>query len=141
MSTVKEKKSAAASKKIRELKGVEKEYYNLLMATRGRLLQHLQYHTDEALNSQRDSAGEKAGMATHMADLGSDNSRHELDLKLLTEEGDAIELIEECIEKLYSGEYGVCEDCGCKIPHERLITRPYARFCVKCKSNREKGDR
>ena len=141
MTKAKEKTGKATEKKIRDYKGQDREYYDILMSTRDRVMGQLKRHTDEALTSQKDSAGEKAGMATHMADLGSDNSRHELDLKLLTEEGDVLELIEEAIEKLHNGEYGVCEDCGCQIPRERLLINPYARLCVKCKSHREKNER
>lgn len=127
-------------KKFPTFTGKKKEYFDVLMEAREMVVKQVKFHTDEALNYQKDSAGEKAGMATHMADLGSDNSRHDLELRLLTEEGNIVELIEEAIQRLESGEYGKCFDCGCEIPHERLKIKPYARFCTKCKSLREKNE-
>ena len=56
------------------------------MAERTEFMAQLKFHTDEALSSKKDAAGERAGMATHMADLGSDNFRHDLELGLLCRE-------------------------------------------------------
>ena len=86
---------------------------------------------------RKDSAGERAGMATHMADLGSDNFRHDFELGLLTDEVDVLEMIDEALQRIEDSEYGVCLDCGAIIPKERLEAKPYARYCTKCKSKRE----
>ena len=66
-------------------------YYDLLMKARGEFMTQVKFHADEALTSHKDSAGERAGMATHMADLGSDNSRHDLELGLMSSEVDVVE--------------------------------------------------
>ena len=99
--------------------------------------EQIQVHVDEALSSRKDSAGERAGMATHMADLGSDNFRHDFELGLLTDEVDVLEMIDEALQRIEDSEYGVCLDCGAIIPKERLEAKPYARYCTKCKSKRE----
>ena len=90
------------------------------------------------MSSKKDSAGERAGMATHMADLGSDNFRHDLELGLMSDEGDVLEMIDEALQRIESSEYGICLECGCEINPKRLEAKPYARFCVKCKSAIEK---
>jgi len=36
------------------------------------------------------------------------------------------------LQRLESGEYGVCEDCGEDIPLKRLELAPTARRCVAC---------
>jgi DnaK suppressor protein len=97
----------------------------------------MQYHVQETL---RGNSIEKRGVTTHMADTGSDNSHHEMELKLMTEDGDIIQLIEEALERIMNGEFGKCRDCGEDIPEARLEARPYAVYCVKCKSIREKND-
>ena len=97
-------------------------------------MSQLRYHQDEALSSKKDAAGERAGMATHMADLGSDNFRHDLELGLLSEEGDVILMIDEALQKIENSEYGICIECGCEISPARLEAKPYARFCTKCKA-------
>jgi DnaK suppressor protein len=115
----------------------KKHFYDLLMRARNEFMEQVKFHTDEALTSQKDSAGERAGMATHMADLGSDNSRHDLELGLLSEEVDVVEMIEDSFQRLQDDEYGICVDCGCDIALERLEAKPYARFCTKCKARHE----
>ncbi len=112
-------------------------YYDLLMKSRGDFMSQVKFHADEALSSQKDSAGERAGMATHMADLGSDNSRHDLELGLMSSEVDVVEMIEEALQRIQDDEYGICLDCGALIPEARLAAKPYARYCTKCKEERE----
>lgn len=112
-------------------------YYDLLMKARGEFMTQVKFHADEALTSQKDSAGERAGMATHMADLGSDNSRHDLELGLMSSEVDVVEMIEEALQRIHEDEYGICLDCGDLIAEARLAAKPYARYCTKCKEKRE----
>ena len=100
----------------------------------GKFSEQVAFHREDALSSKKDSAGERAGMATHMADLGSDNFRHDIELGQMTDEGDVLEMIEEAFQRLEVSEYGICLECGCEIPASRLEAKPYARYCVRCKS-------
>jgi len=56
---------------------------------------------------------------------------------MLTENGNVISLIDDAIERLANGEYGICMECGERISEARLMARPYAIFCIKCKSRQE----
>lgn len=40
--------------------------------------------------------------------------------------------IRRALEKFSEGSYGLCDDCGGKIPVERLEARPRSVLCVKC---------
>ena len=124
-------------RKLKLTKAEKKYYRELLMHARASFGEQIQVHVDEALSSRKDSAGERAGMATHMADLGSDNFRHDFELGLLTDEVDVLEMIDEALQRIDDSEYGICLDCGAIIPKERLEAKPYARYCTKCKSKRE----
>ena len=119
-----------------ELVGKKKKYYELLKRARDAVTQQMEFHSKAAMDSS--DGGKK--MTTHMADLGSDNSRRELELQLLTEEGDVLERIDEAIERLHDGDYGICIDCSKKISDARLEVKPYAYYCVKCKSIREENN-
>jgi len=132
------KKIDSGSPEVAKLSEKQKKYYDALMAARKQIVEQMEFHSGEALaNNQQ--AGEK-GMSTHMADLGSDNFLHSMELDLMTQEGDIVETIDEAIERLINDEdYGICQDCGCDIGEERLMVKPYATFCVKCKSIREKN--
>lgn len=41
--------------------------------------------------------------------------------------------IDEALEKIKKGKYGICEKCAKEIEIERLKAIPEARFCLKCK--------
>jgi RNA polymerase-binding transcription factor DksA len=40
-------------------------------------------------------------------------------------------------ERIREGTYGLCEDCGCRIPRRRLLAMPTATLCVECQGRRE----
>ncbi|WP_051603286.1 TraR/DksA family transcriptional regulator [Simplicispira psychrophila] len=46
--------------------------------------------------------------------------------------------IDRALEKMADGSYGVCGECGCTIPFERLKIEPQTQHCVACKSRWEK---
>jgi DnaK suppressor protein len=47
------------------------------------------------------------------------------------------QLIDDALESLNEGTYGVCAECGGEISEKRLHALPFARLCVACKSKRE----
>ncbi|OGZ84883.1 MAG: hypothetical protein A2599_00450 [Candidatus Staskawiczbacteria bacterium RIFOXYD1_FULL_39_28] len=49
---------------------------------------------------------------------------HSLELKLKN--------VNSALEKIKSGTYGICENCGKKISEERLQAIPEAKTCLKC---------
>jgi len=115
--------------------GKKKKYYDLLMQARALFKNQLDFHSDEALK-KNDTDQENKGMATHLADLG-DSSLREMELQLMTEEGDVLQMIDEALGRLQTGEYGKCIDCGQPISEGRLEVRPYAIYCINCKRLRE----
>lgn len=126
-------------KKLRLSKSDKKFFYDLLMHARAAFGAMVQYHSDDAL-TRKDAAGERAGMATHMADLGTDNYRRDFELGQLSDGVDVLEMIDEALQRLEDSEYGICLDCGEPIPRKRLEAKPYAKYCTKCKSKREAMD-
>jgi len=49
--------------------------------------------------------------------------------------------IQEALQRLDVGEYGLCEECGEEIGIERLKARPVTTLCIECKSNQEQAER
>jgi DnaK suppressor protein len=43
-----------------------------------------------------------------------------------------LRLVEEAIDKLDEGQYGVCSECKELIPEGRLTIIPFASYCVDC---------
>jgi DnaK suppressor protein len=53
--------------------------------------------------------------------------------------GEALEDIDEALEKLGKGAYGTCESCGQPVAVERLEAVPHAKLCLKCKTEEERA--
>ncbi len=47
--------------------------------------------------------------------------------------------IDEALDRIASGTYGICEECGGPIGLKRLEVRPVAKYCVPCKTKLEKA--
>ncbi len=45
--------------------------------------------------------------------------------------------IDETMERLRQGNYGLCEECGTAINLDRLRVSPYAAYCISCQERRE----
>jgi DnaK suppressor protein len=43
-----------------------------------------------------------------------------------------LRLVEEALDRLRAGDYGVCLSCEEPIPAKRLLALPWARYCVRC---------
>lgn len=52
-----------------------------------------------------------------------------------------LNLIDSAISRLETGHYGICVQCGKKIPEKRLEAIPYALMCIGCKSSEERRNR
>jgi RNA polymerase-binding transcription factor len=126
----------SSEKDLSALSKKNKKYFNSLMLAREIVTNQMNHHASVALNS----GGTKHGSVTHMADYGGENFRRDIELQMLTEDGNVVELIEDAIKRLFDGEYGKCVDCDDAIPKGRLEVKPYALYCTKCKSIREKNN-
>jgi DnaK suppressor protein len=52
-----------------------------------------------------------------------------------------IKKINQSLEDIENGDYGICQDCGGNISVERLKARPVTRYCIKCKTKRESHEK
>jgi len=52
-----------------------------------------------------------------------------------------IERIEQALEDLTNGAYGICQGCGEDIALKRLKANPIARHCINCKTAIETRER
>ncbi len=65
-------------------------------------------------------------------------NRSQLYLRLRDRERKLLKKIEETIESIDHGEYGICEACGCEISIKRLEARAVTTMCIECKTNRKR---
>lgn len=62
-------------------------------------------------------------------------------LRIRDRERKLIFKIQEALQRLENGEYGVCEQCGEEIGIGRLKARPVTTLCIDCKSSQEVEER
>jgi len=55
-----------------------------------------------------------------------------ISLSLNTLDYQQLGLIDEALDRISGGEYGLCLACGEPIPRKRLQAVPWARYCVPC---------
>lgn len=50
-----------------------------------------------------------------------------------------LRLVEEALDRVASGDYGICLGCDDPIPEKRLRAIPWARYCIPCQENEAKA--
>ena len=49
--------------------------------------------------------------------------------------------IQQALERIANGTFGICEACGEDISEQRLSVRPVTTLCIKCKEEQEKKEK
>jgi len=89
-------------------------------------------------NTRQDSTTLDSTYSYHMADVGTDSDEREKAFLWLSRANKYLTYLNQALELIKNGEYGVCIECGELIPKERLEEVPHTQHCVKCK-NKPKG--
>ena len=90
---------------------------------------------------QRDMSAQEIGQ-NGIQDIGDESAtisnRH---LLMSLSENERAKLIEvdEALDRIEDGTFGICEECGEPIALKRLEVIPNARYCITCKEELEKG--
>jgi len=118
----------------------EKEYFKkLILKQKEELLDEIKHLSMDTLKkSQRDASGDISGYVSHMADVATDTYDREFSLEMATNEHKIIYEIEEALQRLEEGTYGICGECKKPISKVRLKAIPYVRLCLKCQQAKEK---
>jgi len=107
------------------------EYKELLYAERNMILKRLKS------SSMHFEADHQAG--DEGADIGSDDFIRDTGIAIMADNAQKLELIVQALQQIEQGTYGVCQDCGQLIGEGRLKAKPYAHYCINCKTTREKN--
>jgi len=115
------------------------EFRELLLAKRQEIVRDMGSLTDGALGVNRqDAAGDLSLMPNHMADLGSDNWEQEFNLGLMENQRQVLREIDEALERIENGTYGICLGTGKPITKARLRAKPWAKYCIEYARLRER---
>jgi DnaK suppressor protein len=90
---------------------------------------------NEEVKEGKESALDE-GMDTY--DLASEERTREINLILSDRDREKLQAIEEALERIRAGTYGICDMCEEEIAPERLEALPFTRLCVSCQSDLEK---
>jgi DnaK suppressor protein len=74
-----------------------------------------------------------------VVDAALDSVHDEISSQLAEVESQELARVENALESMREGSYGVCENCGTNIPMARLNALPYATYCIKCQREAEQG--
>src|ERR1700693_4108814 len=69
-----------------------------------------------------------------LADQATGNNEVHIQLKVKQTDHKILQAIEEALERLQKGTYGICRDCGEPIAEARLNAIPWTRVCISCKA-------
>jgi DnaK suppressor protein len=73
-----------------------------------------------------------------VVDAALDSAQDEISSQLAEVESRELANIENALEQMRNGNYGVCEGCDEPIPLARLQALPYATLCIGCQREAEK---
>ena len=102
-----------------------------LLETKDKLLGEI----DSELRAEREGNKDE-GMDTY--DLASEERDREINFILSDRERVKLKQIDDALERLDDGTYGVCESCGLEIAEERLEAMPFTRLCRDCQQDEER---
>ena len=133
------KAPAKKTKKSRLAKSTIEKYRQLLLAKRRDMLGDMSGLEAETLGAGRNDNGDLSNMPTHPADIGTDNFEHEFSLGLLESERQMLTEIDQALDRINAGTYGVCLGTDSPIGVARLRAKPWAKYCIDYARKVEKG--
>lgn len=74
-------------------------------------------------------------------DRATQESDRNFELRIRDRERKLMNKVKEAIERIESGEFGICESCGEEISEARLKARPVTTLCIDCKMEAEEKER
>ncbi len=129
-------KSSKALKVPSGLSKSEREHYrHLLLDKRREILGDVGAMENEAFKGGQNLSN----MPIHMADVGTDNFEQEFTLGLIESERVILREIQDALDRIEEGSYGVCAATGKPIGKPRLEAKPWAKYCIDYERLLEQG--
>jgi len=112
------------------------EYFKNILLSRQRELLDKVNNSRFKEKSTKETSGDHS-YSLHLADQGSDSMEREQKFMFASLEGNILSELNDAIERIKEGTYGICTMCNSEINRERLEAIPYAKLCLECKANEE----
>jgi DnaK suppressor protein len=75
------------------------------------------------------------------ADQSSFESDRNFLLRLRDRERKLLAKIDDALQRIEDGSFGICEECGKEIGIKRLKARPVVTLCIECKTKQEEEEK
>ena len=111
-------------------------YYESLMSLRNSLKGSLGERSNETIGA---SARESGELSINSSDAGTETFDRDLALSMVANDQEALEEIEEAIDRIFDGSYGICLETQKPINKIRLKAVPFTRFSVEGQNQYERG--
>jgi DnaK suppressor protein len=99
------------------------------------LLEELRYREQSSImENQRETGSELSSYANHPAEAASDYANLTMNLNLAERNTKYLKQLEDALDRIEKGNYGICMVCKTVIPMVRLEAVPTATKCAECKN-------
>ena len=107
-------------------------YRKVLLRVKEQITGDIHNLSEENTGSSNDRGGDVSGHALHMADVATDMYDREFTLGLASNDSELLYQVNEALDRIEDGIYGLCVSCKKSIPANRLKAVPHAKTCLKC---------
>ncbi|MEC9487975.1 MAG: TraR/DksA C4-type zinc finger protein [Halanaerobium sp.] len=118
-----------------------KRYQETLLKLKEDLHRQIEFMEEGELGeSIRESVGALSTIDNHPADMAQTSFERGKDIALRDNLKIILAQVEDALEQIKLGSYGICEICGTLIDESRLEAVPYTTVCKQCREEFDKAD-
>ena len=99
--------------------------------------EELLHRVQAARSSEKEGTGKEA---PDLGDRALSTVIRELSYQLTVSERDFVRRVDDALDRIEKGEYGICAACGKKVQIGRLDAVPWARHCIECQELQDRGE-
>lgn len=143
--TTKKKPAPQAAKPVKKTNTAKKK--NKSVSPREKKIQEIRSillrQKESLLSGAEEALNELPGQTVFpdMGDQASAETDRSFMLRLRGREQRLLKKIDEAVDRIETGTFGICEDCGEEIDIKRLYARPVTTMCIDCKTLQEEEEK
>jgi RNA polymerase-binding protein DksA len=103
-------------------------------------MRELRYREQSAMENQRETGVDLSSYANHPAEAASDYANLTMNLNLAERDSKYLVQLEDALNRIEKGTFGICSVCKKTIPLHRLEAVPTTTKCVDCKNELKKQE-
>ena len=129
-----------SDKKPVKMSDADLKFFEEMLVEKRRQLVTAQSESERAnaFQGQKSQSGDRGD--SDSADSATDYNTLETTFSLAAREGKYLVYLEEALQRIRNGTFGICKVCKQLIPKARLLAVPTATKCVNCKEETKKKE-